>query len=685
MATESAKPKTTITSDERGLSTWLVWALMLTVGLLGWAMSSSQLQTQEGSLSRTVNAATRFQSTASSVNAEAVLAAFGNAGSLDRLGQMRNTLQSDLTLLQRGGFMNPEDKFAVLALGGRSDIPLAAVTTKMATFDAATSPMLGAYDTLSRAATAETGLPTVINQLRTTASSIQSTPVFSRPPWSTALTPVLTDLTRRELDSMGAVFTPSDGGRGLAKQWSDIFVLRAKDAQSLASLAPKDSTLSPSERQLINDLSTHASQLSSYTQVLLSTMETRLQVRESLPVIREASVGLQESSDQLVKSINALSQKSGALQYMVWGFMGLAFVGLLGVLRSLWVMGYQRWRAQQDGHKGAVLSSALEKMTRELRKIIALESTHDKLFQPPESPVFALSSMINQVLTLKSEASSLMEEQGRVLQTSSFELDGLAGMALQKNAESHGLVASLAQNGTIQAEVLADLSHKVEQAVEMCQHSIETSFRGGAIVQETSWKMESLRENTQSTAKRIKRLGEGTQTITASSDMIKDMTRKVKVLALNLAVEAAGHGEQGKAFAALARELERLAQSAEESVKDIDNQITIIQTDAKETVSSMENGITDVVQVARLSSESINTFKEQDRGLEKLKFDLEISLKRLEQVAVEIHRESVFAKNASDGLADEQEQLRGIRQRMEALRDTAQAFRKWLNGIGRDI
>ena len=540
--TETLKPKTSITSDERGLSTWLVWALLLCVGLVGWAVSSFEVQKRDGSLAQTINIATRLQSTASAMNAEAVLAAFGNAGSLDRMNGMRQKLQSDLSLLRSGGFDNPEDKNPALAMGGRKDIPLAAVTTDLETFNEAIQPMLGAYDALNKAATAETELSSVVLKIRQTSNAMNASPALTGGAWGPALLAIRTDLTRRELDSMGAVFTPSEGGKGLAKQWADIFAQRAKEAKTLASIAPRDSSLSPSERQLVIDFSNFATQLSDYTQTLLVTTDVRLRVRDSLSPVRSASENIQKSTANLVKNISSTARAITPLDYTLWASMVLAFLGFFGVMRSLWKMGYERWRAQQDGLKGTTLNASLDRTTRELRRIINLESSSDKISQPADSNMFLLVSMINQVLGSRAEASQLIEARSLDLQKTIFEVDGLSAQTLNVILKNKSAIELLADKSGSEALILADAGEIMEACLEEMGQIVAISHKGGAIAQEASWKMGSLRENTQSMAKRIKRLGENTQSITVSSDTIKEMTRRVKILALNLALEAAEHG-----------------------------------------------------------------------------------------------------------------------------------------------
>lgn len=677
--------QTQVTSDERGLSTWLVWIISLSLGLMLLGLGFYQQRQEEGSIGSTIVVATQMQSHVTVMQSEANLTAFGNAGSIERLSQARTRMQSDLSLLERGGFASNNDKYPVLVNAGGLSTPLKNVSQQFGIFSAALQPMLGAYDALNSSITAESNVTQVVGQLRNLSSSMASSPRLSTGAWDNALSPVRRDLTRAELDSVQALFAPSAGGSVLAKQWSDLLANRAQEAVTLAQLGAKDTSLSDAERNLLNEFANRARLLSRYATVLYQTQDVRFQARSSLEQVAQSGQALHESTQVLVDGVKSLHRARSNWSYVFWSGLALTLLGLGGVLRSLWVMGYERWRAQQDGFKGTVLSQAIEKSTREMRRILSLETNNEKLLQPPDSPIFPLISMINQSLGQRVDAFALIEEQSRLLQKGIFDLEGTSGLMMGKTASHKNMTQEMMETSTHNSEVLALLCQALEEVISSTQRSLEGSYKGGAVSQEISWKMQSLRENTQSTAKRIKRLGEGAQTIGASSDLIKDMIRKVKVLALNLAVEAASYGEDGKTFASLARELERLAFTAQQSVQDIDNQILVIQTDAKETVSSMENGITDVVEVAKLSGETMTAFREQDRLLERLKVTQESTLSQLETTVLSVAQTANQANTISTDIDQQEEELKELKAKNDQFRAVLSSLRRWLNTMGRDI
>lgn len=680
------RPTTALSSSEgRGFSIWILWAFLLFIGILMMSVPAYLVQRQSGSHAVTLKVASRFQATASNMKSEAVLAAVGTPGSLDRMDQQRQSLMKDIGLLRGGGFDEPSDSYPVMALAPYSSIPLTALTGDFQKFTQSVQPMLGASDALSQAAEAEAGLSKIVTNIRRLSPRINSSTRLMQGEWGNALRPVLQDLTRKELDGMGAVFSPSEGGKVLAKQWSDLFAQRARDAKTLSDVAQKDLSLSQTEREWLKELASQSATLSKYAQQLVATNDIRLKVRDSITPVRNAADALQASANKLVSGVSSLGKTGGSMAYIFYAGILISLIGLIGTVRTLWSMGYERWRIQQENMKGVALYQSVEKLTRDLRKITNLETSEEKVPQSPDSPIFPLLSMINQALVGRSEAAGFVEDNARDLQKILFDVDQVTAAAGNNVVYGKDILSALSSSVKSQALDLAGSHEKIDNTIEQVSGLVRFSHKSDSLAQEASWRMTSLRENTQSMAKRIKRLGENTQSIHVSSDTIKDMTRRIKVLALNLAIEAAGSGEHGKIFATLANELERLAQNAEDATKDIESQIQIIQADAKDTVDSVETGIGDVVEITKLSSESFGVLKEQQRALEFLQSDLQLTLSSIHQSAIALSTDGEKAQEVSQKIEGLDDDMQRIRSRTAEMRSVLKSSSTWLSNLGRRI
>lgn len=154
-------------------------------------------------------------------------------------------------------------------------------------------------------------------------------------------------------------------------------------------------------------------------------------------------------------------------------------------------------------------------------------------------------------------------------------------------------------------EQIASAAQQVDssafQSGQVARRTLEATARGAQAVHNTAAGMEGIRGQIQETAKRIKRLGESSQEIGESVDLIADLTEQTNVLAVNAAIQAAAAGESGRGFSLVAEEVQRLAERSAEATRQIGMLVTTIQDDTREAVAAMEKTTQDVVTGANLS------------------------------------------------------------------------------------
>ncbi len=123
-------------------------------------------------------------------------------------------------------------------------------------------------------------------------------------------------------------------------------------------------------------------------------------------------------------------------------------------------------------------------------------------------------------------------------------------------------------------------------------------------VTETATGMNDIRETISETEKRIKRLGERSQEITAVVDIINTIAERTHVLALNASMQAAAAGEAGRGFSVVADEVQRLAESSRDSTSKIASLVKNIQAETAETMSVMNKTIDKVVSGSKLAEKA---------------------------------------------------------------------------------
>jgi methyl-accepting chemotaxis protein PixJ len=110
----------------------------------------------------------------------------------------------------------------------------------------------------------------------------------------------------------------------------------------------------------------------------------------------------------------------------------------------------------------------------------------------------------------------------------------------------------------------------------------------------------SLRQTIGETAKKVKRLGESSQTISRVVSLINQIALQTNLLAINAGIEAARVGEESQGFALVAEEVSSLASQSAAATIEIEKIVANIQLETSEVVKAMELGTTQVVEGTRL-------------------------------------------------------------------------------------
>jgi len=180
-------------------------------------------------------------------------------------------------------------------------------------------------------------------------------------------------------------------------------------------------------------------------------------------------------------------------------------------------------------------------------------------------------------------------------------------------AVSEQQFTEMKQTGQSVLTMARQINHVSEQATEsvtVAQQSLSASQEGARAVNNAITGMNSIRDQIQETAKRIKRLGESSQEIGEIVELISNLTEQTNVLALNAAIQAASAGEAGRGFTIVAEEVQRLAERSAEATKQISGLIKAIQADTHDAVAAMERSTEGVVEGTRRSDEAGNALEQ---------------------------------------------------------------------------
>jgi twitching motility protein PilJ len=162
-------------------------------------------------------------------------------------------------------------------------------------------------------------------------------------------------------------------------------------------------------------------------------------------------------------------------------------------------------------------------------------------------------------------------------------------------------ISSVSESVRDMERSISHVAVNAQKSLEVAKSSVNIATGGADVVKNTIKGMDTIREQIQETAKRIKRLGESSQEIGGFVALINDIADHTNTLSLNAAIQAAMAGEAGRGFAVVADEVHALAERSSDATRQIESLVKVIQRDINEAVFSMEQTTSEVVQGTKLA------------------------------------------------------------------------------------
>ncbi len=179
-------------------------------------------------------------------------------------------------------------------------------------------------------------------------------------------------------------------------------------------------------------------------------------------------------------------------------------------------------------------------------------------------------------------------------------------------------------------------ANSAKQANLQAQNGLET-------VKKSCLSIDTLAQEVDNLAMKIKNLHLSSEKITNVVDVIKSVAEQTNLLALNAAIEAARAGEQGRGFAVVADEVRSLAQRTQDSTGEIEELISALQLDVLSAFSVIESS----------QSKSITAVKEAkvvEDTLDNIIRSIRDIFSMTEEVATAIEQQVVVAQKVTNNV-----------------------------------
>jgi len=267
--------------------------------------------------------------------------------------------------------------------------------------------------------------------------------------------------------------------------------------------------------------------------------------------------------------------------------------------------------------------------------ILVNQERNIALFNPAAESIFgipsatALGMSVGQIAPRLLQVINAQPAAGGTAMRQSLELTGIRADGTQIPME--GTVSSVEVGGeTLYTAIVRDVSTRQElqsnvtgmvellvnqatSSAAMAEQATGSAQQGTEAVTATIAAMGRIRDNTQETARRIKRLGEVSSEIGEAVRLIEELADRTTVLALNASIQAASAGEAGRGFAVVAEEVQRLAERATGTTRQIEGLVKNIQAETSEAVIGIEEATREVVDGSALAQQTGDRVSELSR------------------------------------------------------------------------
>ncbi len=199
-----------------------------------------------------------------------------------------------------------------------------------------------------------------------------------------------------------------------------------------------------------------------------------------------------------------------------------------------------------------------------------------------------------------------------------IQVQAAASQVTETTTSNEPVVRALSQEALRQTEEIAmalNRAQEMDQSVQLVavsaqqaevavQQAAQTVEEGDAVMNQTVEGILTVQETISEAAKKVKRLGESSQRISAVVKLINTFAAQTNLLALNASMEAARAGEEGRGFAVVANQVRSLARQSAEATAEIKQLVAGIQAETKEVVAVMEAGTEQVTTGTKLVEET---------------------------------------------------------------------------------
>ena len=212
---------------------------------------------------------------------------------------------------------------------------------------------------------------------------------------------------------------------------------------------------------------------------------------------------------------------------------------------------------------------------------------------------------VSSVAAKLGDASAFLVETSQSESASTEELSAISENLLESSSDMLNKSKQSKEN-LVQLE---SSSHSMEQKMQgvdrISKELVELSHSNEQALNRLMGMSGEVEQSTQKTREVTEKLLMESEEIGKTLDMINEIAESINLLALNASIEAARAGEAGRGFAVVAQEVGHLADSTKESLKNVDEVVSRVQSGSAEVSKFMNQNAGQLLKQNKVIAETV--------------------------------------------------------------------------------
>ncbi len=252
-----------------------------------------------------------------------------------------------------------------------------------------------------------------------------------------------------------------------------------------------------------------------------------------------------------------------------------------------------------------------------------------------QSAVIALQKVIRGV-QISETLSTVTDQLREVSQQQALGSNQQVSALIQMNAamQELGLSAGNIETIALQVAELTSTTHQqIDLVAEAGLNSRARSQEMVTVVEFVIGSVAEVRQQVDNFSLQMVELNERCEAIGKVVNLVSGIASEVQLLALNVAIEAAGAGRQGMRFKELARQIKGLVNRANDSVGEIQSLVNIVQFSSRQTLTQVIEGQAQIRAVENSQNKIRNNLDKLEESATQVGLSVTHLLKLANQVA----------------------------------------------------